>query len=295
MRSFLSIVRTTALEILSEPLSLLVFLATLTVAVLAPAFHYHQFGEPTRMARDAGFSALLTGGSVIAVFLTIRTFRREIESRTLEMVLSHPVSRAQFFLAKTVGALTAYLGCAAMVFLVSLTVVEGAAVGGEIASRTGDVARIWGPALAAAVGVIVFPLVVGAGLNRFGRCRFVLSTFLVAALLSVLCGGWVVVRDAALAVRMASVALPIVFFSVLLLLCSAAFSVRLAAAAAAAAVGVVTALLVPVLGNYYLADALSNGGSASWGYVGLLALVSAPAAGLFVLAGIAFVGKRDFS
>ena len=40
---------------------MLVLIAALSIEVLAPAFHYHQFGEATRMARDAGFSALFAG------------------------------------------------------------------------------------------------------------------------------------------------------------------------------------------------------------------------------------------
>ena len=93
MIKFFSILKATALEILSEPLSLLVLLAALAMTVFAPAFHYHQFGEATRMARDAGFSALFACGGVLAVFTTIRAFRREVETGTLEMALAHPVSR----------------------------------------------------------------------------------------------------------------------------------------------------------------------------------------------------------
>ena len=40
--------------------------------------------------------------------------------------------------------------------------VYGAAVGGEIARRSGDIARLWGPALAAGSAVIVLPPVVAA-------------------------------------------------------------------------------------------------------------------------------------
>ena len=72
MRESISIVKATAFEIISEPLSLLILLAALVLTVLAPAFHYHQFGEATRMARDAGLSSVLMGGLVIAVFGTIR-------------------------------------------------------------------------------------------------------------------------------------------------------------------------------------------------------------------------------
>ena len=130
---------------LSEPLALLTLLAALAIEVLAPAFHYHQFGEATRMARDAGLSSLFMGGSVFAVFVTIRAFRREIESGTMEMALAHPVSRAGFFLGKALGAVLAYLAFAAVVAATALVMVEGAAVGGAIAKRSGDIARIYGP------------------------------------------------------------------------------------------------------------------------------------------------------
>ena len=128
MRRFRSIVKATALEILSEPLTLLVLLVALALAVLAPVFHYHQFGEPTRMARDAGLSAVLTCGSVLAIFGTIRAFRREIESGTFEMVLAHPISRGGYFLAKTLGAFLATAFFSLIVFGVLVTIVIGFAL-----------------------------------------------------------------------------------------------------------------------------------------------------------------------
>ena len=99
MRRFVSIAKATALEVVNEPLSLLLLSAALALAVFAPAFHYHQFGEATRMARDAGLSALLIGGTVFSVSAAVRSMRRELESGTAAVALSHPVSRAQFFLA----------------------------------------------------------------------------------------------------------------------------------------------------------------------------------------------------
>ena len=293
LRESISIVKATALEILSEPLSLLVLLAALAIAVLAPAFHYHQFGEATRMARDAGFSALFACGGVFAVFGTIRAFRREIESGTLEMALAHPISRARFFFAKTVGALVACLAFAAIVLFTALTIVEGAAVGGAIAQRTGDIARLWGPCFAAGVGIAVVPLVAGAALNRFARCRFVLSAFAVALVLSALAAGWVTVRDARLVGRLLPVAALVIALMSVLLLAAAVFSVRWKANAAAAAVGIVVLALVPVIGNYYRPDALANGGAVTWGYVAWATLALLPALVFFALIGFHFVQGRD--
>ena len=295
VRRTLSIARATALEILSEPLSLLVLLAALVLAVLAPAFHYHQFGEATRMARDAGFSALFTCGSVVAVFGTIRAIRSEIESGTLEMALAHPVSRVGFFLAKAIGAFAAYLVFAAIVFLTAMTIVDGAAIGGEIAEKTGALARLYGPRLAMGVGVIVLPLVVAAALNRFAGCRFVISSVLISLLCAGVSAMTAIGRDAGLALRMLPAAVLLGVLAAVLLSAAAAFAVRFRAHAAAAACGLVLAAFLPAIGNYYLADALSNGGRVPWGYVGLATLAAVPAVLLFLLLGVHFINGRDIT
>ena len=295
MRGSISIIKATALEILSEPLSLLVLLAALVITVLAPAFHYHQFGEATRMARDAGLSSVFICGTIIAVFGTIRAFRREIESGTMAMALAHPVSRTGFFLAKAGGAFTAYLVFAAIVFFTALVIVDGAAIGGAIAAKSGDIARLHGPNFAEGVGVIVLPLVIGAGLNRFARFRFVLSSFALALLLSIAFAGLSAFRDGMWFLRLLPVAALIGMFAFVLLSASAAFAVRLKANAAASAAGIVLLVLLPAIGNYYMAEALSKGGSVPWSYVGCAALAALPAVLLFFLLGIHFINGRDVS
>ena len=293
MRRGLSIAYATALEVLSEPLSLLVLLAALVMTVLAPAFHYHQFGEATRMARDAGLSSVFTCGMVIAVFGTIRSFRREVESGTMAMALAHPVSRTAFFLAKAGGACAAYLVFTAVVFLTTLVIVDGAAIGGAIAAKSGDIARLYGPNFAEGVGVIVLPLVLGAALNRFGNRRFVLSSFVLALLLSLAFAGHSVVRDGAWLLRLLPVAALIGVLASVLLSAAAAFAVRLKANAAASAAGVVLLAFLPAIGNYYRADALAKGGSVPWAYVALAALAALPAVLVFLLLGIHFINGRD--
>ena len=295
MRKACSIAHATALEILSEPLSLLVLLAALVLTVLAPAFHYHQFGEATRMARDAGLSSVFTGGLVIAVFGTIRAFRREVESGTMAMALAHPVSRTGFFLAKTLGASVAYLAFSSVVFLTALVIVDGAAIGGAMAAKSGDIARLYGPNFAEGLGVIVLPLVVGAALNRFGNMRFVLSSFVLALLLSVAFAALSAVRDATWCLRLLPVAALVVLFSLVLLSAAAAFAVRLKANAAASAAGLVLLAFVPAIGNYYMADALSKGGTVPWTYVACAALAALPAVLVFLFLGIHFINGRDVS
>lgn len=175
-----AIAKVTALEVISEPLALLMGITAQLLATLAPAFHYHQFGEPTRMARDAGISAIIIGGTLIAVFGAIKTFRRDIELGTAAVCLSHGIGRRTFFLAKTAGVAMAYGMFFATTAAVSLTVTNGAAIGGYAAAQSGALARLWGPSLAIAISPVLIALIGGALLNRFLRCRFVRSANLLA-------------------------------------------------------------------------------------------------------------------
>lgn len=292
MRRLSEIVRATALEMLSEPLSLLLLLAALVLAVLAPVLHYHQFGEPTRMARDAGFSSLFLSGMVFAVVGTIRLFRREIESGTIQMALVHPVSRAFFFGAKLLGAVLSYALFALIVWLTSVVVVNGAAIGGEISVTHGDLARLWGPSLALGVLTLTAPLAGAALLNRFWGFRFVLTAFLLALLCALSSIGYRF--SAALFLRLLPVAVLTAAFTVFFQLAAAAAAVRLKTNMATAAMGAVMAGALPLVGNYYLPETLGRGGSLPWSYVGLAILVLLPAAGAFLLAGVLGIKNRDF-
>lgn len=291
MRRWQSIAKATALEILSEPLSLLLLLAALVMSTLAPAFHYHQFGEASRMARDAGFSALFTCGICFMVLGTVRSFRREIETCTIQMALAHPVSRSGFFFAKTIGVALAGGVFSLIVFSNLLVIVNGAEIGGVLASRSGEIAKLWGPSLAIGLAIIICPMIMGALLNRFCHFRFVLTTFAFSVLLSL--GGVFYRFDSSLASRMLPVGVVILLPMVLLTTVAAALSVRFKTNVVVSAVALLMALLVPVAGNYYLPDALARCGVLSWSYVGLAVLAILPAVVAFLVLGIRLVNGRD--
>ena len=257
---------------LSEPLSFLVPIAALAIEVLAPVFHYHQFGEATRMARDACFSALFTCGTVLAVFSTIRTFRREVELGTL-------------------GAFMAYLAFAAIVFAAGLVMVAGSAIARAIAVKTGYNVHVYGPCVAAGIGAMALPLVAGGLLNCLARFRFVPTAFSISFAVSAAAAVWF--ADLALFARLAPVVALIAIAAAVPLSAAAAFSFRFRANGAAAACGMVVACMLPAMSGYYLSDALSGGGSVSWGYVGLAALATVPAVLFFLFLGIGFIKGRD--
>lgn len=291
MRRGRAIVFATALELLCEPLYLLVLLAALVLSAVAPAMHYHQFGEASRMARDAGLSAILIGGAVVALVGPIRTFRRELETGTAQVALAHSVSRTSFFLCKTLGCALAYLIFVATVTFVSVTVVNGAEIGGRLASVRGDIARLWGPSFACAMAAIVLPLVAGAALNRFARFRFTLTANLIA--LAIAFAGMFYRFDGALALRLLPAFTLVAVPALALLAASAAFAVRFSGNAAASLSALVAAALLPTLGAYCLSDALANGGAVPPLYVLSAFAAVVPAVAALLLAGIHFINGRD--
>lgn len=292
VRRYLPVVVATALEILSEPLSLLLLLSALAVAVFAPAIHYHQFGDPARMARDAGFSSLFMFGVLFAVFGTIRSFRREVESGTFEMAMAHPLSAGGFFFAKAFGALVAYLVFAATVSGTSMTIVLGAVAAWLMDAKTGGSSLVCGPALVAGVSVILLPLLVAAALNRFARFRFVLTAISVACVLSLGFGA----VAAFLAPSFIASQIPVVVLvslpTAVIASAAAAFSIRLRANAAASAVVLVFLLALPAVGNYYLPNALSNGGRVPWTYVAAAAAMALMAVAAFAVWGFGLCSRR---
>ena len=309
MRRWWAIVRATMLELSAEPLSLLLTLGAVGTVAITSYLHFHQFGEPSRMARDAGLSAMLVFGLLQAVFCTIKVFRREIESGTLQKALAHPLTRTQFFLAKSAGVAAWCLVTSLVIFSSVVVTVVGAEVGGVIASEESTgLAVVWGPALAADTIIILVPLVSAALANLLWRTRFTLSASLLASLLAVvaapvlifwgssLCGAYypeaaALIRSSAwrLLAPGAAAFLPLPVF----VLASAAASVRLRDNLAATVTMGVLLLAVPFLSNYYLSDALAKGGSLPWCEVALAALAAAPFAVAFAGLGIFLFNDQD--
>lgn len=287
MRRVGAIIKATALEILSEPLVFLVTIAAMSLAVLAPALHYHEFGDPSKMARDAGVSAILVGGLVIAAFGAVKTMRREIETQTAFTALSLPVSRRMFFLSKTAGVFLAYLFFVLTVGSVSIAAVRGAVIGGEIAAREHSVARMYGPVFAFAVAAIVIPFVYGAVVNHSFRRRFTLNANLCAGTLALIAMAFRF--NAALFFETLSVYVLVALPALIMLSASAAFAIRFKFNAAASLSMLVFALFLPALGNYCVTDVVSAGESVTWIY-----LLVATAAALPPVVALLYLGTVMF-
>ena len=179
MRRFLAITRTAAIETMSQPLSAILFPVAVLAVHLLPAFQYHRFGMPGRLARETGLSALFVFGLLFAVPAAVRAIGRELETGTAATVLALGVSRPLYFSARLTGVLVVFalffVGVLAASALSAHSCIKAASI------ITGEgVTRVWGPAFAAGVAGGLMAFVVAAFLNRFLNSRFCLWTCLLA-------------------------------------------------------------------------------------------------------------------
>ena len=317
MRGRLSaITKATALEIVSEPLFFLLTLSAVCVLTFTSYLHIHQFGEASRMARDIGLSSILIFGIVYAVFSSIRTMRREIESGTLQMALVSPISREAFFLYKAAGVMLSLLVFFLTVFSAAIITAVGSEAVPLVAELHASSAEasdccqgslpgtIWSVSMAFDVAVILLPFLVAAFLNRFFAFRFALSAAMVALIVAIL-GVFTNLAVASslfglkaqaltdLALRMIPTGLillsPIFAFAAFAL----ALSVKLKDNAVALGSLVIFAASLPLFGNYYLSHALTKGGAIPYMYVLYAFLAALPFIAAFLTLGAIFMKDRD--
>ncbi len=171
MRRFRALARSAAIETLAEPLSCVLFLVALLTVPLLPVFHCHQFGEPGRLPRECGFSALLVFGIVFATSSAVRIIGGEVQSGTAAAALARDVPRPLFFCAKIAGVFSAFAIFAVAVTASTLLAVATAEIGEARAAVFGG-SHVWMPGLAAAVGLTLVAFAAAAASNRFLGTRF---------------------------------------------------------------------------------------------------------------------------
>ena len=177
MRRFGAIVRTAAVETMSQPLSAILFSVAALAVHLLPALQYHRFGAPGRLARETGLSALFVFGLLFAVPAAVRAIGRELETGTAAAALALGVSRSLYFCARLFGVLAVFAVFFVAIFAAS-AVSAFSCVKAASVLTDGGVARVWGPTFAVGVCGALAPFAVAACLNRFFGRRFCLWTCL---------------------------------------------------------------------------------------------------------------------
>jgi ABC-2 type transport system permease protein len=110
MNKLFTIAKNTFIEILRQPVYAIIIIAALLLFFISPSLTMYTMSDDNKLLREIGLSTLFMTSLFIAIFSASGAVGEEIENKTITTVLSKPIQRPIFIIAK-------FLGAAAAVFL----------------------------------------------------------------------------------------------------------------------------------------------------------------------------------
>src|SRR5512134_3836512 len=107
MRQFITIAVNAFMELVRQPVFLLLMTASAVFEIFLATPYYFAFGDEPKLVKNSTLAVMLLAGLFGAVLSASASLAREIRAGTALAVLSKPVGRAQFLLAKYVGLIGA--------------------------------------------------------------------------------------------------------------------------------------------------------------------------------------------
>src|SRR6266853_4527396 len=107
MRQFITIATNAFMELIRQPVFLLLMTCSAVFEMFLATPYYFAFGDEPKLVKNSVLAVMLLAGLFGAVLSASASLAREIRSGTALAVLSKPVGRAQFLLAKYAGLLLA--------------------------------------------------------------------------------------------------------------------------------------------------------------------------------------------
>lgn len=164
MRQFVTIATNTFMELVRQPIFLLLTTASAVFCVFLASVPYFGFGDDPILVKQSVLAVMLLTGLLGAVLSASNTLAREIRSGTALSVLSKPVGRAPFLLAK-------YTGLAAALAVLNYVNMIAALLASRMAFDAYGSADL--RALAIFAGAMVMAYVAAGFANYFLRRPFV--------------------------------------------------------------------------------------------------------------------------
>jgi ABC-type transport system involved in multi-copper enzyme maturation permease subunit len=177
MRQFFTIASNAFMELIRQPVFLLLLTLSSLFEIFLACFNYFAFGDEPKLVKNTAMAVMFLTGLLAAVLSASASVAREIRSGTALAVLAKPVGRAKFLLAK-------YAGLAAA--LTVLTFVNCIAV--LLATRMAFDAygEIDYPGLVVFCGAIVLAYIIAGFTNFFLRRPFVSDAVLAVVIMAVI-------------------------------------------------------------------------------------------------------------
>ena len=170
MRQFLNIAANAFMELIRQPVFLLLMTASVLFELFLAVPYYFAFGQEPKLVENSALAVMLFSGLFGAVLSASSSLAREIRTGTALAVLSKPVSRAQFLLAK-------YSGLAAALTVLTYVNMVGVLLCSKMAFDA------YGKTDLPAIGIFAAALALAYGLAGFGNF-FLRRTFVSDAVLA---------------------------------------------------------------------------------------------------------------
>jgi len=177
MNRLFVIARNTFTEILRQPIYAVIIYAALILFVLSPSVALLTLDDDNKLLREIGLSTLFLAGLFISIFSATGAVAEEIDNKTIMTILSKPVSRPIFILAKFLG-LSAAVVLAQFICTIALlmTIREGVLVS---VNDTHDWSVIW-----TAAAILILSFIISAFFNYTYGWKLSSSAIVVTAVLA---------------------------------------------------------------------------------------------------------------
>src|SRR5512147_2102532 len=109
MRQFVVIAVNAFMELVRQPVFLLLTTCSAVFEIFLATPYYFAFGDEPKLIKNSVLATMLLAGLFGAVLSASASLAREIRTGTVLAVLSKPVGRTQFLLAKYAGLMAALL------------------------------------------------------------------------------------------------------------------------------------------------------------------------------------------
>src|SRR5437899_11930505 len=105
MRQFFTIATNAFMELVRQPVFLLLMTASALVEIFLATPYYFAFGDEPKLVKNSVLAVMLLAGLLEAVLSGSASLEREIHAGTALVVELKLIGRTHFFLAKHIGAL----------------------------------------------------------------------------------------------------------------------------------------------------------------------------------------------
>jgi len=156
MRQFFTITGNAFMELIRQPIFLLLMTGSVLFEIFLAVPYYFALGDEPKLVENTTLAVMLLSGLFGAVLSASSSLAREIRSGTALAVLSKPVGRAQFFLAK-------FTGLAAALTVLTYVNMVGVLLGSRMAFDA------YGQTDLAAIGIFAAGIAIAYALGGFSN------------------------------------------------------------------------------------------------------------------------------